>query len=212
MESLDTTLSARLTEEVRQRLEEARAAEEALAKLQDAASDVVIVEEAARRLAACQRDIATFQAPLESTSGDAALAASVRVMLEGIRAAYVQRIEELSEELRVARGAAATRDQRIGALRRTIQGAEEWRTYNVEARGGAVRENILSQVDAHLGTFRPFAAWGGQRNALIAGLKSAMQLQDVMLDSRMAIFVATRDYFDSVATRKRSAADISTTA
>jgi hypothetical protein len=209
--AVDAQLPVRLRAEVEARLADACAAEAELAGLhvlnaggggdgdapeREAAATV------ARRLAACQHDQLVFQTPLESTSADATLEAAVRLMLDGLRATYARRVGELEEELRLAQGASAARDARLTDLRRRAQQAAVWRAYRVdEQRLVTVRENIMVRVDAYLDAHRPFAAWGAQRIALMAGLKGMMQLHDVLLDSRLALFAATRRHFEAATGR-----------
>jgi hypothetical protein len=205
--AIDLQLPARLRAEVEARLADACAAEaELVALLDNSGGDDENAAEreaaaVARRLAACQRDLLAFQAPLESTSADATLEASVRLMLDGLRATYARRIGELEEELRLAQGASAARDARLADVRRRAQQAAVWRAYQVDERLATVRENIMVQVDAHLNAFRPFARWGAQRAHLMAGLKGMMQLHDVLLESRLALYAATRRHFEAAAGR-----------
>jgi hypothetical protein len=206
--AVDLQLPARLRAEVEARLADACAAEAELADILnnsggDADGDASERETVAvaRRLAACQRDLLAFQSPLESTSADATLEASVRLMLDGLRATYARRIGELEEELRLAQGASAARDARLADVRRRAQQAAVWRAYQVDERLATVRENIMVQVDAHLDAFRPFAGWGAQRGHLIAGLKGMLQLYDVLLESRLALYAATRRHFEAAAGR-----------
>jgi hypothetical protein len=203
--ALNETLPGRLRTEMEARQAEACAAEaELLAEVerqqQHQQQQQVEEEEkeVAHRLAACRRDLVAFQDPLESTRDDAALAASVWSMLDGIRAVYARRIAELEGQLRLVQGAVTARKVRLGELRCRAEQAAVWRAYRVEERLDTVRENIMVQVDAYLDAFRPFAAWGRQRTALIAGLKGMMQQHDVLLDSRMALFGATRAHFEAV--------------
>ncbi len=198
----------RLEKEVGRRLEAALAADAAL-KEQLASGGDEEVQALERRLGACRRDLETYRSPLESISNDATLAASVQGMIDGIRAAYNQRIEELEAELQAAQAAAIERNANLAALRAKALEGDVWRAYNPAERAQGVRDNIMAQVDAYLDRFRPFIAWGAQRPALLSGLKAMMQLQEVLLDSRMAVYTATRDYFESVDTRKRDADAIS---
>jgi hypothetical protein len=198
------TLPALMQEELDALLEDGRAAQAAMDAMDEEAAQAPGVLNTPEKvlqaqIASCKNDLATRLSNLESASADSEFfQASVATLLTGLRSAYTTRIEALEADLATHQKDAALRNTERTHLVERIFEASKWKAVTVEERIEGTMQCITMELDRYIERFIPFADWVDMRTAIGHALRTCLQLNDVIMESRMAIFMATRDYFRSV--------------